>query len=126
MQGLARIITRVVEEEGVVGPGVLDEPMHGPQDVLLGGLAHGVLLVVGKDNHVLALVTKMLDQIRRHVPDIIDASSQLAALAKVVDADEQSFSPAGTHAILKGVVLRGSVAKGLGAGRRRDRSIVVV
>ena len=55
--------TRVVEEERVVGLGVLDEPVHGAQDVLLGRLAHGVLLVVGQSDHVLALVPKGLHQV---------------------------------------------------------------
>lgn len=60
---LSGSLTRVVEEERVVGLSVLNEPVHGAQDVLLSRLAHGILLVVGQSDHVLALVTKGLHQV---------------------------------------------------------------
>lgn len=109
-------LTGVVEEERIVRPGILDQPVHGPQYVLLRRLAHGILLVVGKDDHVLALVAKMLDEIGRHVPDVVDAPPQLAALAKVVDADQQGFPPAVALRVLKGVALGMAIAEGLGGG----------
>lgn len=62
--------------------------MHGPQDVLLGGLAHRVLLVIGENNHIFALVVEVLDEVGRHVPNIVDAAPELTALAEVVDADK--------------------------------------
>lgn len=94
--------------------------MHRPQYILLGRLAHGVLLVVGEDDHVLALVAKMLGQVGGHVADIIDAAAQLAALAKVVDADQQGFPLAGALRVLEGVVLGMAVAEALrGRGWRR-------
>lgn len=49
--------------------------MHGAKDVLLAGLAHGILLVVGKNHHVLTLVAKVLGKIGSHVADVVDASS---------------------------------------------------
>ncbi len=89
-------LTRVVEEERVVGSGILNQPVHGAEDVLLGRLAHGVLLVVGEDDHVLSLVAEVFDEIGRHVPNIVYAASKLASLAEVVDADEKSFSSTGS------------------------------
>lgn len=121
---MARKLTRVVEEERVVGPGILDQPVHGTEDVLLRGLAHGVLLVVGENDHVFPLIAKMLHQVGRHVSDIVDAPSQLAALAKVVDADEQRFSPAGAVGVSKRVALRCAVAEALRpVGRGRGSAV---
>ena len=54
-------LTGVMKEERVVRPGFLDQPMHRSQDVLLGRLAHWILLVVCEDDHVLALVAKVLN-----------------------------------------------------------------
>jgi len=74
-------------------------------------LAHWILLVVGEDDHVLTLIAKVLAQIRRHIPNIVDASSQLTALAKVVDAYQERFPPAGALGILEGVPLWCSIPK---------------
>lgn len=95
--------------------------MHGPQDVLLGGLAHGVLLVIGEDNHIFALVVEVLDEVGRHVPNIVDAAPELTALAEVVDADKQGFSPTRTGTVFEGIALRGAVAEVLRTRRRRWR-----
>lgn len=118
--GLAAV-ARVVEEERVVGPGVLDEPVHGAQDVLLGGLGHGVLLIVCENNHVFAAVAKVLREVRCHVAHVVDAAAQLAALAKVVDADEQGLAAAGALRVLERVVGGGAGAELLRVlGRRLD------
>lgn len=114
-----------MEEERVVRARVLDQPVHGPQYVLLGWLAHGILLVVREDDHILALVPKLLDQVGRHIPDVVDASPQLAALAKVIDADQQGFPPAVALRVLEGVALRVAIAEGLGR-RGRLRRVVGV
>lgn len=106
--------TRVMEEQGVVGPGVLDQPVHGAQDVLLGGLTHGVLLIVRQDDHVLPLVAEMLDEVGRHVPYVVDAAAELAALAKVVDADEQRFPSARAVGVSKSIALGRALPKVLG------------
>lgn len=87
-------VAGIVEEERVVGPGILDQPVHCTEDVLLCGLAHGVLLIVGQNDHVFSLVAKLLHQVGRHVSDIVDAASQLATLTKVVDTNQQRFSAA--------------------------------
>lgn len=76
-----------MEEERVVWSRILDEPVHGTQNVLLGRLAHGILLIVRKDHHVLSLVAKMFGQVRRHIANIIDAPSQLATLPKIIDTN---------------------------------------
>jgi hypothetical protein len=91
-----------VEEERVVWTSVLDEPVHGPQDILLSGLAHGVLLVIRENDHVLALVAKVLDEVCRHVPDVVDTPPELAALVEVVDADQQGFPAPRALRVLEG------------------------
>lgn len=53
-------MARVMEKQRIVGAGVLDKPVHGAQDVLLGRLTHGVLLVVGENDHIFSLVTEVL------------------------------------------------------------------
>ena len=73
--GRLAAVAAVVEEEGVVGAGVLDEPVHGAQDVGLGGLGHGVLLVVGQDDHVFASVAEVLVEVGGHVLDVVNAAS---------------------------------------------------
>jgi hypothetical protein len=83
------------------------------------------LLVIGQDDHVLALVAKVLVQVAAHVLDVVDAASQLALLAKVVDSNEQGFPSAGTVGVLKGVASGGALAKGLGLARRRGGRGVV-
>jgi hypothetical protein len=53
-------VTRVVEKQGVVRAGIFYQPMHCPEDILFCRLAHGVLLIVGEENHVLPLVAEIL------------------------------------------------------------------
>lgn len=109
-----------MEEEGVISSGVLDKPMHGTQDIGLCGLAHGVLLVVCEDDHVLSSVAVALVQVVGHVLDVVDASSQLSALVEVVDSDQQGLALAGAVGVLEVVSLGGSMAEGDGVvGRRR-------
>lgn len=117
--------TRVVKEERVVWLGILDQPVHGAQDVGLGRLAHGVLLVVGQEHHILALVAKELVQIGAHVLDVVDAAAQLPALAKVVDANQQRLAAAVAGRVLERVAVGGAVAKVLGACGRGRWSLVV-
>jgi hypothetical protein len=69
-----------MEEKRVIGVCVLDQPVHGSKDVLLGWLAHCILLVVCQDDHILARIAKVLVQVCAHVFDIVDTSSKLAAL----------------------------------------------
>lgn len=76
-----------MEEERVVGSSILDQPVHGTKNVLLCGLTHGILLIVGQDDHVFSFITKMFHQISSHVSDIVDTSTQLATLAEVVDTN---------------------------------------
>ena len=83
------------------------------------------MLVVGENDHVFALVVEILDEVGRHVPNVVDATPKLTALAEIVDADEQGFPPTGTSAVLERVILRGSMAEMLRAGGRRRRSVHV-
>ncbi len=108
-----------MEEERIVGPGVFDKPMHGSKNVLLRWLAHGVLLVVCEDDHVLPFVAKVLDKVAGHVPDIIDTTSKLPPLPKIVDANQQGFPSASTLRILESISLGSTVPEVLGCLRRR-------
>jgi hypothetical protein len=92
--------------------------MHCPQDVRLGRLAHGVLLIIGQSNHVLPLVAKELVQVCAHVLYIVDATTKLSSLAEVVDADEQRLAPTSASRVLKCVSLWCTVSKVLCAGGR--------
>lgn len=112
-----------MEEKRVVGARIFYQPVHGPQDVRLGRLAHGVLLVIGEKNHVFALVAKVLVEVGAHVLDIIDTTAQLAPLPEVVDADEQGFALTGAVRVLERIAGGGAMTEGLGLlrGRRRRR-----
>jgi hypothetical protein len=100
--------------------------MHGTQDVLFRRLAHGILLIVRQDNHVLAFVAEVLDQVARHVLHIVDASAKLPSLAEVIDANQQRFPTSGTVTILKRISLGSSMAEALWSDRRRGRGLVGV
>lgn len=119
------ILTRVVEEERIVGPSVLYQPVHGSQDILLCRLAHRVLLVIREDHHVFALISKILYQVCRHVPNVVDASSELPALTEIVDAYEEGLPSARTLRILERIALRRPMAKVLWCRWRWWRSSVV-
>ena len=97
--------------------------MHGSQDILLGGLAHRILLIIGQNDHVLSLVAEVLCQVSRHVSDVVNTTSELTALAKVVDADKKSFPAPGTVGIPEGIALRRTRTKMDGFIRRRGRHI---
>lgn len=57
--------------------------------------------------------------------DIVDAASELALLAKVVDTDEQSLPLTGTVGVLEGVALRCTMSELLGNVRWR-RGVVLL
>ena len=114
-----------MEEERVIGRSPLDQPVHGTEDVLLGGLAHGVLLVIRKDHHVFPPVPEVLNQVGSHVSNVIDTAPQLTALAKVVDADQQAFPAPGTVRVAVCVALRCSLAEVLRPSRGRWRTSTI-
>ena len=87
--------------------------MHCPEYVSLGRLAHGVLLVICQENHVLSLVVEMAVQVGAHVLHVVDATAELSALAEVVDADEQGFPAAVAGRVLEGVAVGRAVAEPL-------------
>jgi len=90
-----------VEEQRVVWTCVIHEPLHGADNVLFGGYAHRVLLVVGQHDHVLRLIAVVLGEKVLHVVCIIDTASQSIGRADVVDADQESFASASTVTVLK-------------------------
>jgi hypothetical protein len=49
------------------------------------------LLIVGQHNHILAFISKVFIEIGGHVSNVVDTSVQLAALTKIVDANQQGF-----------------------------------
>ena len=123
--GLSAANTRVVKEERVIGIRVFDQPMHSSNNVYLGRLRHGILLIVCEDDHVFPSIAKVAIEIRGHVLYVIDATPQLPSLAKVVDANQESLSSSSAVGVLEAVSLRCSIAEALHAARRRRGGVVV-
>ena len=96
--------------------------MHCPQYVGLCRLAHGILLVIGQEYHVLSLVIEMAVKICAHVLYVVDATTKLSTLTKVVDADEESFPASVASRILERVAIWRTVTEALWCGRGRGRA----
>lgn len=94
--------------------------MHSSKNVLFGWLAHGVLLIIGEDHHILALVAEVLGKISSHVAYIVDAAAELTALVEVVDSNKKSFSPAGAVRVSKVVAIGSAMTELLRCCRRRS------
>ncbi len=94
-----------MEKERVIRASILNQPVHRSQDILLRRLAHRVLLIIGKYDHVVPLVTKIVVQECRHVFNIIYATTQLSPLPKIVDSNQQRLPPSPTIRILVSIVL---------------------
>ena len=99
--------------------------MHCAEDVLFGRLAHRILLVIGQYDHILPRVAEILVQVGAHVLDIVDTTSQLPALVKVVDSNQKRFPPSRTITILEVIALRCTIAKRLCCLWGRWRGTVV-
>lgn len=100
-----------MEEKRIVGSRILDKPMHGTEDVCLGRLAHRILLVISKNDHVLSSVAKALVQISRQVPSIVDTTTQLAFLIEIIDANQQCLSFSRAARVLEVVALGSTVTE---------------
>jgi hypothetical protein len=94
--GCPATMAREVNEEGVVRLSIFDQPVHGAEDIILGRNTHRIPLVVSKNDHIFAPIPKALMQEGGHISDIVDTSIQLIGLAKIVDANEQSFPASST------------------------------
>jgi hypothetical protein len=112
-----------VEEERIVGLGALDKPVHRTQNVLLGRLAHRVLLVIGEYDHVFSPIAKVLHEVGCHVANVVDTSPQLAPLTEVVDTNKKPLPSASAVGVPEGVAVGGAVAKLLGPRGRRRRAV---
>jgi hypothetical protein len=121
-------VTGVVKEESVIGLGVLDKPAKSADDVFASGNHDRILLVISQDDHVLSLVAIALHQEGRDVVYVVDTSTQLALLTKVVDADEKRLATTGTFGVLESIAFRGTVAELLGniGGRWSGSSVLGV
>ena len=64
-----------MEEQGVIGFSISHQPLHSAQDVLFCRLTHGILLVIRKDYHILALAVELGGEVGSHVADIVDAAA---------------------------------------------------
>ena len=117
-------MTGVMEEERIVRSRVFHQPVHCSQDICLGRLAHRILLIICQDHHVLSLVAEMAVQVGRHILHIVDASSELASLAKVVDTYEKRFPSAGAVGVLECIPAGCAGAESLGLRGWRRRSTV--
>lgn len=100
-----------MEEQRIVGLRILDQPMHSAQNIRLGRLAHGVLLIIGKEDHVFTGIAEVLVQVCGHVLDIVDTSTQLALLAEIVDSNQERLALTSTARVLEAISLRGTVTK---------------
>lgn len=96
--------------------------MHGSENVLFGRLAHGVLLIVGKNHHILAFIAKVFGEVGSHVANIVDAAAQLSALVEVVDSDEKGFSPASAVRVSEVVAIGSAMTELLRGCRRGGRA----
>jgi hypothetical protein len=85
--------------------------MHSTQYVLFRRLAYRVLLVIGKNDHVLPLVAKVLVQECRHVFDVVDASPQLPSLSKVVYSYQKRLSSPRGVRVLESIILWSTTSK---------------
>lgn len=90
-----------MEEQRVVWTCIIHQPLHGANNVLFRWHAHGVLLVVGQHDHVLRLIAVVPREKVLHVVCIIDTASQSIRRADVIYANQESFAPASTVAVLK-------------------------
>lgn len=119
-------LTRIMKEQRIIRPRVLHQPVHRPDYILFRWLTHGILLVIRQNHHVLPFVAKVTIQVARQVLDIVDTSPQRALLAKIVDADQQSFPSASTIRILKLIALRSAVSENLHLLGWRGRGAVAL
>ena len=118
-----------MEEKRIVGSRVVNEPAHRSDDVVLGRVFSGVRLVVGQDYHIIPLVVVALVEESRHILSIVDTSSQLALLSKVVDSNQQSLALSSTVGVLKGVSLRSTLTEVLrrcGRGRAGATTLATI
>lgn len=99
--------------------------MHGTQYVLLCRLTHRILLVICQDDHIFPLVIEMIVQVRRHILDVVYASSQLSSLPEVIDADKECLTITCAGRVLEIVALRSSLTETLHGLWWRWRGIVI-
>lgn len=85
--------------------------MHRPKNIRLGRLAHRVLLIISQDDHVLSSITEAVIQIGRQVLGIIDTTTQLTLLSKVVDPNQQRLSLSRAARVLEVVALGSTVTE---------------
>lgn len=81
-----------MQEQGIVGLSTSNQPLHRTKNVLLCRLQEGVCGVIGKNDHVLALIAIVLDKEGGDVLGVVDAAVQLGILAQVVDANQQCLA----------------------------------
>lgn len=101
------------------------QPLHRTHHIGLGRHTHGILLVIRKNDHILASIAMLLMQERRHIGNIVDAAFQLVGLTDVVDSDKQGAASTGTGGVLEMVVGGGAVAEVLGDLRGWRGEVVV-
>jgi hypothetical protein len=111
-----------MEEQRIVGLCILDQPVHSAQNIRLGRLAHGVLLVIGEEDHIFASIAKVLVQVCGHVLHIVDTPAKLTLLTEVVDANQQRLALTSAARILEAISLRGTVTERDWGSRRRGRA----
>lgn len=110
-----------MDEQRIIGHRILYQPMHGAKDIGLGRHAHGIMLIISQNHHILSPIAIHLIEENRHLRDIVDAAFQLIGLPEIVDTNQQRFPPSGAIGIAELVAGRRPVAECLGRLRRRGR-----
>lgn len=112
-----------MNKQGIIRHGIPHQPLHRTQDIGLGRDTHGILLIIGENDHIPPTIAKLLMKKDRHVSDIVDAAMQLVGLAEVVDANEEGTTAAGAGRVAEVVVGGGTLAEVLGTLGRGRREI---
>lgn len=108
-----------MDKQGIVWLGAFHQPLHRPDDVGFRRLTHRIGLVISQDDHIFPAVSVVLVQENGHFRHIVDASSQLVCLAKVIDSDQQSLALSSAVGVLVLIMRWSAMAEALRNLRRR-------
>lgn len=100
-----------MNEKRIVPLRILDQPLHRSQDIGFCWDTHGVLLVVGQDDHVFSPVAVSFMEEGRHVGHIVDTAAEGVRLPGIVNPNQQGLPSARTSGVLEAIVGRSSLAE---------------
>lgn len=94
-------VTRIMEEQRIVGMGTAHKPLHGLKDILARGHHARISRIIGQGDNVFSLVTELRDEEILNIFYIIDTPSELSILSKVIDSNAKSLLFAVTLRVLE-------------------------